>query len=106
MGCVSGELGLCSYLDTAGRELIVTSHNVGPNSEFERMLPDVEVVMFQLFWPAYLTKERSAKAQKVSMCVDRPHRDGASLRPNFINTPKHEIVSALWPRNKQLRLSK
>lgn len=69
VGCVSGELGLRSYLEAAGHELIVTSDKDGPNSEFERLLPDAEVVISQPFWPAYLTKERIAKAKKLKLAV-------------------------------------
>lgn len=69
VGCVSGELGLRSYLETAGHELIVTSDKDGPNSEFERLLPDAEVVISQPFWPAYLTQERIAKAKKLKLAV-------------------------------------
>src|SRR6202044_3972493 len=37
--------------------------------EFERHLPDAEVVISQPFWPAYLTKERIAKAKKLKLVV-------------------------------------
>src|SRR5574340_868334 len=65
VGSVSGELGLRNYLEKLGHELIVTSDKDGPNSEFEKILPDAEVVISQPFWPAYLTKERIAKAKKL-----------------------------------------
>lgn len=48
VGCVSGELGLRSYLEKLGHELIVTSDQDGPNSEFEKHLPDAEVVISAL----------------------------------------------------------
>lgn len=69
VGCVSGELGLRSYLKKLGHELIVTSDKEGPNSEFEKHLPDAEVVISQPFWPAYLTKERIAKAKKLKLAL-------------------------------------
>jgi len=69
VGCVSGELGLRSYLEKLGHELIVTSDKDGPNSEFEKHLPDAEVVISQPFWPAYLTKERIAKAKKLKLAL-------------------------------------
>jgi formate dehydrogenase len=69
VGCVSGELGLRPYLERHGHELIVTSDKDGPDSEFERHLPDAEVVISQPFWPAYLTKERIAKAKKLKLVV-------------------------------------
>lgn len=69
VGCVSGELGLRPYLEKHGHELIVTSDKDAPNSEFERQLPDAEVVISQPFWPAYLTKERIAKAKKLKLAL-------------------------------------
>jgi len=69
VGCVSGELGLRSYLEKLGHELIVTSDKDGPNSEFEKFLPEAEVVISQPFWPAYLTKERIAKAKKLKLAL-------------------------------------
>ncbi|GAA5524407.1 formate dehydrogenase [Microbulbifer aestuariivivens] len=69
VGCVSGELGLRAYLEGLGHELIVTSDKDGPDSEFERLLPEAEVVISQPFWPAYLTEERIAKAGKLKLAV-------------------------------------
>lgn len=69
VGCVSGELGLRSYLEKLGHEFIVTSDKDGPNSEFERCLPDAEVVISQPFWPAYLTQERITKAKKLKLAL-------------------------------------
>src|SRR5271155_2752054 len=69
VGCVSGELGLRSYLEKLGHELIVTSDKDGPSSKFEKHLPDAEVVISQPFWPAYLTAERIAKAKKLKLAL-------------------------------------
>ncbi len=69
LGSVSGELGLRRYLEEAGHELVVTSDKDGPDSEFERHLPDAEIVISQPFWPAYLTPERIAKAPKLKLAV-------------------------------------
>ena len=69
VGCVSGELGLRPYLERLGHELIVTSDKEGPDSEFEKHLPDAEIVISQPFWPAYLTKERIAKAKKLKLAL-------------------------------------
>jgi hypothetical protein len=43
LGCVSGELGLRKFLEFQGHSLIVTLDKYGPNSAFERELPDAEV---------------------------------------------------------------
>jgi formate dehydrogenase len=69
VGCVSGELGLRSYLEKLGHELIVTSNKDGPDSDFEKLLPEAEVVISQPFWPAYLTKERIAKAKELKLAL-------------------------------------
>ena len=47
----------------------MTSDKEGPNSAFERALPDAEIVISQPFWPAYLTAERIAKAKKLKLAI-------------------------------------
>ncbi len=69
VGCVSGELGLRTYLEANGHELIVTSDKEGADSVFDRHLPDADVVISQPFWPAYLTAERIAKAKKLKLAL-------------------------------------
>ena len=69
LGSVSGELGLRKFLEKAGHTLVVTSDKDGPNSVFEKELPDAEIVISQPFWPAYLTKERFAKAKKLKLAI-------------------------------------
>jgi formate dehydrogenase len=69
LGSVSGELGLRKFLESRGHTLVVTSDKDGPNSVFEKELPDSEIVISQPFWPAYLTAERIAKAPKLKMAI-------------------------------------
>src|SRR5687768_9431134 len=69
LGCVSGELGLRPFLEKQGHTLVVTSDKDGPDSVFERELPDAEVVISQPFWPAYLTAERIAKAPALKLAL-------------------------------------
>lgn len=69
LGSVSGELGLRKFLEDGGHTLIVTSDKDGPDSEFERRLPEADVVISQPFWPAYLTAERIAKAPKLKLAL-------------------------------------
>jgi formate dehydrogenase len=69
LGSVSGELGLRSYLEGLGHELVVTSDKEGADSEFDRHLADAEIVISQPFWPAYLTAERIAKAPNLKLAV-------------------------------------
>src|SRR6266849_7961514 len=69
LGSVSGELGLRKFLETQGHTLVVTSDKDGPDSVFERELADAEVVISQPFWPAYLTRERIARARKLKLAI-------------------------------------
>jgi formate dehydrogenase len=69
VGCVSGELGLRDFVEGLGHELVVTADKDGPDSVFERELPDAEVVISQPFWPAYLTAERIAKAPNLKLAL-------------------------------------
>jgi formate dehydrogenase len=69
LGSVSGELGLRRFLESQAHKLVVTSDKDGPNSVFERELPDAEIVISQPFWPAYLTAERIAKAPNLKLAI-------------------------------------
>jgi formate dehydrogenase len=69
LGCVSGELGLRKFLEERGHTLIVTADKEGPDSVFERELPDTDIVISQPFWPAYLTAERIAKAPNLKLAI-------------------------------------
>jgi formate dehydrogenase len=69
LGSVSGELGLRKYVESLGQTFVVTSDKDGPNSVFERELPDAEIVISQPFWPAYLTAERIAKAKNLKLAI-------------------------------------
>ncbi|MDX8482098.1 NAD-dependent formate dehydrogenase [Mesorhizobium sp. VK24D] len=69
LGSVSGELGLRKFLESNGHSLVVTSDKDGPDSVFERELLDAEIVISQPFWPAYLTAERIAKANRLRLAI-------------------------------------
>jgi len=69
LGSVSGELGLRKFLESQGHTFVVTSDKEGPNSQFEKELPDADIVISQPFWPAYLTEERFAKAKKLKLAI-------------------------------------
>ena len=69
LGCVSGELGLRSFLEGRGHRLVVTADKDGPDSVFERELVEAEVVISQPFWPAYLTAERIAAAPNLKLAL-------------------------------------
>ncbi|MEU0883428.1 NAD-dependent formate dehydrogenase [Lentzea sp. NPDC005914] len=69
LGSVSGELGLRSFLESAGHEMVVTSDKDSADSVFDRELADADVVISQPFWPAYLTAERFARAPKLKLAL-------------------------------------
>jgi formate dehydrogenase len=69
LGSVSGELGLRKFLEALGHTLVVTADKDGATSVFDRELPDTEIVISQPFWPAYLTKERIAKAPQLKLAI-------------------------------------
>jgi len=69
LGCVSGELGLRSFLEDRGHTFVVMSDKDGADSEFEKELIGADVVISQPFWPAYLTAERIAKATDLKMAI-------------------------------------
>src|SRR5207302_551369 len=60
---------LRKFIEERGHQLTVTSDKDGPDSAFERELPDAEIVISQPFWPAYLTAERIAKAPNLKLAV-------------------------------------
>jgi formate dehydrogenase len=65
----SATLGLRAFLEAAGHTLVVTSDKDGRDSVFERELVDADVVISQPFWPAYLTRERIAKAKTFKLAI-------------------------------------
>jgi len=69
LGSVSGELGLRKFLEDRGHVLVVTADKDGPDSAFERALPEAEIVISQPFWPAYLTADRIAKAPNLKLAL-------------------------------------
>lgn len=69
LGCVENELGLRKFLEDRGHEFVVTSDKDGENSEFAKHLPTADIVISQPFWPAYITRERIAKAPKLKLAI-------------------------------------
>jgi formate dehydrogenase len=110
VGCVSGALGLRKFFEESGHELVVTSDKDGPDSEFERELPDADIVISQPFWPAYITKERFAKAPNLKLALtagigsDHVDLDEARARgvtvaeetySNSISVAEHTVMQIL-----------
>src|SRR5882757_1007181 len=110
LGCVSGELGLRTFLESGGHQLVVTADKDGPDSDFERELVDADVVISQPFWPAYLTAERIAKAKNLKLALtagigsDHVDLDAAIARGitvaevtfcNSISVAEHAVMQIL-----------
>jgi formate dehydrogenase len=110
LGSVSGALGLRKFFEENGHELVVTSDKDGPDSEFERELPDADIVISQPFWPAYLSKERIANAPKLKLALtagigsDHVDLDAAKERDitvaevtysNSISVAEHAVMQIL-----------
>lgn len=110
LGSVSGGLGLRSYLEGLGHTLVVTSDKDGPQSTFERELPDADIVISQPFWPAYLTRDRIEKAPELKLALtagigsDHVDLDAAVARgitvaevtgSNSISVAEHAVMMIL-----------
>jgi hypothetical protein len=86
----------------------VTSDTGSKNSEFDRRLPDADVVISQPFWPAYLTAERIAKAKKLKLAlmagIGSDHVDlkaaaahGVTVAEETFSTP----TTSAWPNTQR-----
>lgn len=110
LGCVSGGLGIVDWLKSEGHDVVVTSDKEGEDSEFDRELPDADVVISQPFWPAYLTKERLEKAKNLKLALtagigsDHVDLDEAAKRgitvaeetySNSISVAEHTVLMVL-----------
>src|SRR6266511_1962179 len=95
LGSVSGELGVRRFLEGRGHRLVVTSDKDGPDSVFERELPDADVVISQPFWPAYLTAERIAKAPKLKAAIERGITVAEVTYSNSISVSEHVVMMIL-----------
>jgi formate dehydrogenase len=110
LGSVSGALGLRKFFEEGGHELVVTADKDGPDSAFERELPDADIVISQPFWPAYLSKERIAKAPNLKLALtagigsDHVDLDAAKERgitvaevtySNSISVAEHAVMQIL-----------
>jgi formate dehydrogenase len=103
LGSVSGELGLRKYLESLGHTFVVTADKEGPNSVFERELPDADIVISQPFWPAYLTAERIARAKNLKLVITagiglmRIARTSLLISRRAVVTSRAEHVSSRDP---------
>lgn len=69
LGTVENKLGLKEYLEKAGHELIVSASKEGADSDFQKHLPDAEILITTPFHPGYLTADLFEKAKNLKLCV-------------------------------------
>ncbi|CAD6587600.1 MAG: formate dehydrogenase (NAD+) [Tremellales sp. Tagirdzhanova-0007] len=69
LGTVENKLGMADWAKQEGHEFIVTDDKEGPNSEFQKNLPDTEILITTPFHPGYLTADLIKKAPKLKLCV-------------------------------------
>ncbi|CAD1807948.1 Formate dehydrogenase 1 [Candida parapsilosis] len=69
LGAIENELGIRQFIEDHGYDLVATTDKDRPGSAFDTNLEDAEIVITTPFYPAYLTKERIAKAPKLKIAV-------------------------------------
>jgi formate dehydrogenase len=69
VGCVEGALGIREWLESQGHEYIVTDDKEGLDSELEKHIPDLHVLISTPFHPAYVTAERIKKAKNLELLL-------------------------------------
>ena len=70
LGTTENELGIRKLVEEHGYELVTTDDkDPYPTSTFDKNLPDAEIIITTPFFPAYVTKERIAKAPNLKLCI-------------------------------------
>ncbi|KAF7047737.1 hypothetical protein CFC21_056622 [Triticum aestivum] len=69
VGCVEGALGIRSWLESNGHHYIVTDDKEGLDSELEKHIEDMHVLITTPFHPAYVTAERIKKAKNLELVL-------------------------------------
>ncbi|CAK9441202.1 uncharacterized protein LODBEIA_P50710 [Lodderomyces beijingensis] len=110
LGTVENELGIRKFIEDHGYELIATTDKDRPDSTFDKYLPRAEIVITTPFYPAYLTKEKIAKAPNLKIAItagvgsDHVDLDAANARDiavlevtgsNVQSVAEHAIMTML-----------
>jgi formate dehydrogenase len=66
LGCAENALGLRDYLEGQGHELVVLTDK---ESGLDEEIPNADILITTPFWPAYVTKERIARAQNLKLVL-------------------------------------
>ncbi|WVR05794.1 hypothetical protein IAU60_002819 [Kwoniella sp. DSM 27419] len=110
LGTVENQLGIADWVKQQGHELIVTDDKEGPDSVFQKELPDTEILITTPFHPGYLTADLIEKAKKLKLCVtagvgsDHVDLDAANTKnitvaevsgSNVVSVAEHVVMSIL-----------
>jgi formate dehydrogenase len=66
LGCVENALGLRPFLEGAGHELVAISDK---EKGLDEQLPTTDILVTTPFWPAYVTRERIARAPRLQLIL-------------------------------------
>src|SRR5947209_9247921 len=66
LGCAENALGLTDFLGNQGHEYVVLTDK---EAELNKQLATTDILITTPFWPAYVTKERIAKAPKLKLVL-------------------------------------
>jgi formate dehydrogenase len=67
--CVERALNLRDFLKERGCEIVATSDKEGENSELEKHLKDMDILITTPFHPAYMTADRLKRAEKLKLIL-------------------------------------
>lgn len=110
LGSLENELGIRKAVEARGYELVTTDSKDGDDSEVDKHLADAEIIITTPFFPAYITRERIARAPKLKLCVtagvglDHIDLDAANERKigvievtgsNVVSVAEHVIMTML-----------
>ncbi len=66
LGCVENALGLRPFFEKRGIQFLASSDK---EAGLDKELPDTDILITTPFWPAYVTRERIAKAPKLRLVL-------------------------------------
>ncbi|KAJ6674605.1 FORMATE DEHYDROGENASE CHLOROPLASTIC/MITOCHONDRIAL [Salix viminalis] len=69
VGSLEGALGIRDWLESQGHQYIVTDDKEGLDSELEKHIPDLHVLITTPFHPAYVTEERIKRAKNLQLLL-------------------------------------
>lgn len=111
LGCLENELGIRQFCESKGYTLVATDDkDPEPSSTVDKELADTDIIITTPFFPAYISRERIAKAPKLKMCItagvgsDHIDLDAANERKitvtevtgsNVVSVAEHAVMTML-----------